>query len=113
METQYPTEKNTRLESSCGTVPPRRHFRFCQLLGKHREGRPSHFRSLGEPLKSGKQTALPTFQPPLLLECYKSIQTHFVAFGVCTRPPRALQRESCYIHRFRSSQTLATWVRTM
>src|SRR5271167_1917793 len=38
------------------------------------------------PLKSGKQTALPTFQPPLLLECYKSIQTDFVAFGVCTRP---------------------------
>jgi len=38
-------------------------------------------------LKSGKQTTLPTFQPPLLLECYKSIQTDFVAFGVCTRPP--------------------------
>jgi hypothetical protein len=29
--------------------------------------------------------ALPTFQQPLLLECYKSIQTDFVAFGVCTR----------------------------
>src|SRR5271156_2293964 len=88
METQYPTEKDTRLESSCGTVPSRRHFRFCPLLVKHRQGRTSNFRSLGGPLKSGKQTALPTFQQPLLLECYKSIQTGFVAFGVCTRPPK-------------------------
>ena len=32
----------------------------------------STFRSSDGPLKSGKQTALPTFQQPLLLECYKS-----------------------------------------
>src|SRR5579863_6391122 len=87
METQYPTEKDTRLESSRRNVPARRHFRFRPLLGKHRQGHPANFHSLGGPLKSGKQTALPTFQPPLLLECYKSIQTDFVAFGVCTRPP--------------------------
>src|SRR5271165_3030643 len=87
METQHPTEKDTRLESSRRTVPARRHFRLRPLLGKHRQGHPANFPSLGGPLKSGKQTALPTFQPPLLLECYKSIQTDFVAFGVCTRPP--------------------------
>src|ERR1700749_1632855 len=87
METQYSTEKDTRLESSRRTVPARGHFRFRPLLGKHRQGHPTNFHSLGGPLKSGKQTALPTFQPPLLLECHKSIQTDFVAFGVCTRPP--------------------------
>jgi hypothetical protein len=46
-------------------------------------------------LKSGKQTPLPTFQQPLLLECYKSIQTDFVAFGVCTRPPTVVAGKDC------------------
>ncbi len=71
------SQKNTRLESSCRTVPPRRRFRFCQVLVKHRQGPRPTFVHLSGPLKSGKQTALPTFQQPLLLECYKSIQTSF------------------------------------
>src|SRR5271170_3139580 len=59
-------QKNTRLESSRRTVPSKRRLR--QLLGKRRQD--SHCTQ--GPLKSGKQTALPTFQQPPLLECYKS-----------------------------------------
>src|SRR5271170_5458797 len=66
-------QKNTRLESSRRTVPPKRRLRLRQLLGKRRQD--SHCTQ--GPLKSGKQTALPTFQQPPLLECYKSHQTSF------------------------------------
>src|SRR5271156_1724002 len=61
-------QKNTRLESSRRTVPPKRRLRLPQVLGKRRQD--SHCTQ--GPLKSGKQTALPTFQQPPLLECYKS-----------------------------------------
>jgi hypothetical protein len=53
-------------------------------------GHPPNFRSLGGPLKSGKQTALPTFQQPLLLECYKSIQTRFRCIWSLYPPTRNL-----------------------
>jgi hypothetical protein len=66
--TQYQMQKNTRLESSRRTVPPKWRLRLRQVLGKRRQD--SHCTQ--GPLKSGKQTPLPTFQQPLLRKCYKS-----------------------------------------
>ena len=69
-------ELNTRPRKTLGWKAPAELFlpegrlRLRQVLGKRRQGTPTS--ALHGPLKSGKQTALPTFQQPPLLECYKS-----------------------------------------
>ena len=54
------SQKALSILPTTGQTSVRAHFQLSFLRG---------------PLKSGKQTALPTFQQPRLLECYKSIQT--------------------------------------
>jgi hypothetical protein len=55
-------------------------------------------KALGRPLKSGKQAALPTFQQPLRLKCYKSSQTRFRCIWSLYPPTRLLLliQEACH-----------------